>query len=65
MAQLHNKFTDTQVRELIEWYLAKKIGRKYVQEILVHTYQDIVNSLNDTKVSIDRELLTIKSINRS
>jgi hypothetical protein len=34
MAQLHNKFTDTQVRELIEWYLAKKIGRKYVQEIL-------------------------------
>ena len=34
MTQLHNKFADTQVREFIEWYLAEKIGRKYVQKIL-------------------------------
>jgi predicted acetyltransferase len=34
MVQIHKKFTDTQVRELIERYMAKKIGRKYVQEIL-------------------------------
>ena len=35
------------------------------QKELVHKYQDIVNSLNDTKVSIDRELLTRKNINTS
>jgi len=34
MVQMHKKFTDKQVKELIERYLAKKLGRKYVQEIL-------------------------------
>jgi len=34
MVQMHKKFTDIQVKELIERYIANKIGRKYVQEIL-------------------------------
>jgi len=34
MAQLHKKFTDSQVKELIERYLGKEIERKYIQQIL-------------------------------
>jgi hypothetical protein len=34
LAQLHRKFTDEQVKELIEKYLKKEVGRKYLQEIL-------------------------------
>jgi len=34
MTQLHKKFTDTQVRELLERYLRKEIERKYIQQIL-------------------------------
>jgi hypothetical protein len=34
LAQLHRKFTDKQVKELIEKYLRKEVGRKYLQEIL-------------------------------
>ncbi|MDO9528064.1 MAG: hypothetical protein Q7J27_02780, partial [Syntrophales bacterium] len=34
MVQLHKKFTDSQVKELIECYLRKEIERKYIQEIL-------------------------------
>ena len=34
MVQLHKKFTDSQVKELIERYLRKEIERKYVQEVL-------------------------------
>lgn len=34
MVQIHKKFNDIQVKELIERYIAKKVGRKYVQEIL-------------------------------
>ena len=34
MVQIHKKFTDSQVKDLIERYLDKKIERKYVQEIL-------------------------------
>ena len=34
MGQLHKKFTDTQVKELIERYLRKEIPRDYIQEIL-------------------------------
>jgi len=34
MAQLHKKFTDNQIKELIERYLNKEIERKYIQEIL-------------------------------
>ena len=34
MAQLHKKFADSQVKELIERYLKKEIERKYIQEIL-------------------------------
>ena len=34
MVQIHRKFNDIQVKELIERYIANKIGRKYVQEIL-------------------------------
>lgn len=34
MTQLHRKFTDDQVKELIEKYLRKEVGRKYLQEIL-------------------------------
>ena len=34
MAQLHKKFRDSQVKEMIERYLKKEIERKYIQEIL-------------------------------
>ncbi|MEN3189883.1 MAG: hypothetical protein ABDK78_03055 [Atribacterota bacterium] len=34
MKQLHKKFTDYQIKELITRYLKKKMARKYIQEIL-------------------------------
>jgi hypothetical protein len=34
MAQLHKKFTDSQIKELMERYLRKEIKRTYLQEIL-------------------------------
>lgn len=34
MAQLHKRFTDSQVKELMERYLKKEIKRSYLQEIL-------------------------------
>ena len=34
MVQLHKKFTDEQVKELVEKYLRKEVGRRYLQEIL-------------------------------
>lgn len=34
MKQVHNRFTDKQVRELLGRYVAEEIERKYVQEIL-------------------------------
>jgi len=34
MVQLHKKFRDSQVKELIERYLKKEIKRQYIQEIL-------------------------------
>lgn len=34
MAQLHKKFTDEQIKELIDRYLNKEIERTYIQEIL-------------------------------
>jgi hypothetical protein len=34
MVQLHKRFTDSQVKELIERYLGKEIERDYIQEIL-------------------------------
>jgi hypothetical protein len=34
MVQLHKRFTDSQVKELIERYLGKEIDRGYIQEIL-------------------------------
>lgn len=34
MTQLHRKFTDEQIKELIEKYLRKEVGRRYLQEIL-------------------------------
>jgi hypothetical protein len=34
MAQLHKKFTDSQVKELMERYLRGEIKRTYLQEIL-------------------------------
>ena len=33
MVQIHKKFTDAQVRDLLRRYLEKKIERKYLQEI--------------------------------
>lgn len=33
MVQLHKKFTDSQVKELIDRYLRKEIKRKYIQEV--------------------------------
>lgn len=34
MVQLHKRFTDSQVKELIERYLKKEIERRYIQEVL-------------------------------
>jgi hypothetical protein len=34
MKQLHKKFTDYQIKELITHYLKKKMARKYIQKIL-------------------------------
>jgi hypothetical protein len=34
MVQLHKRFTDSQVKELIERYLGKEIERDYIQEVL-------------------------------
>jgi hypothetical protein len=34
MTQIHKRFGDSQVKDLISRYLRKEIGRKYVQEIL-------------------------------
>jgi hypothetical protein len=34
MVQLHKNFSNNQVKELIQRYIDKKVGRKYVQEIL-------------------------------
>ena len=34
MAQIHKRFTDLQVKELIERYLKKEIERTYIQELL-------------------------------
>jgi hypothetical protein len=34
MAQIHRKFTDEQVKELIERYTRKELERTYIQEIL-------------------------------
>jgi len=34
MVQLHKKFTDSEVKNLIEHYLRKEIKKKYIQELL-------------------------------
>ncbi|HEU4343499.1 MAG TPA: hypothetical protein VFU31_18270, partial [Candidatus Binatia bacterium] len=34
MAQLHKKFTDTQVKEMLQRYLHNDIERPYIQQIL-------------------------------
>lgn len=34
LAQIHRRFTDDQVKELLEKYLRKEVGRKYLQDIL-------------------------------
>ena len=34
MVQLHKKFTDDQIKDLLNRYLKKEIERKYIQEIL-------------------------------
>lgn len=34
MAQLHGRFTDSQIKELLERYLRKEIQRDYIQQIL-------------------------------
>ena len=34
MVQLHKKFTDSQIKELISRYLRKEIKRNYIQDIL-------------------------------
>jgi len=36
MVQIHKKFTDSQVKELIERYLKREISIHYVLEILNH-----------------------------
>jgi len=53
MGQVHKKFTDDQVKELIERYLKKEIERTYVQEMLgIHKrrfFQLIAAYRNDPK----------------
>ncbi len=44
MTQLHKKFTDTQVKELIRRYLRKEIERTYIQEIMGIKNKEVLHS---------------------
>jgi len=65
MVQLHKRFTDRQVRELIERYLSKEIERDYIQEVLgigktrffalIHAYR---NSPHEFSVQYQRKTKT-------
>jgi hypothetical protein len=65
MVQLHKRFTDSQVKELIKRYLNKEIGRDYIQELLgigetrffalVHVYR---NSPHEFSVQYRRSTRT-------
>ncbi len=68
MAQLHKKFTDNQVKELLKLYLVKQIKRNYIQEILgikrrqfcklVSRYKDNLNgfSIQYTRIKQTRSI---------
>jgi hypothetical protein len=65
MTQLHKKFTDSQVKELVDRYLNKEIKRKFVQEILgigKTRFFEIVKNYNKNKdgfsVGYDRKNAT-------
>jgi len=52
MAQIHKKFTDSQVKELVRRYVNKEIKRKYVQEILgigKTRFFELVKNYNENK----------------
>ena len=52
MAQLHKKFTDSQVKELVSRYVNKEIKRKFVQEILgigKTRFFELVKNYNENK----------------
>jgi len=68
MVQIHKQFNDIQVKELIERYIAKKIGRKYVQEthrISPATERNIVKELKKEKELIENKNTPIKQYNYS
>ena len=62
MVQLHKRFTDSQVKELIERYLREEIDRQYIQEVLgigktrffalIHAYR---NSPHEFSVQYQRK----------
>ena len=65
MVQMHKRFTDSQVKELIERYLREEIDRQYIQEILgigktrffalIHAYR---NSPHEFSVQYQRKTKT-------
>ena len=63
--QLHKKFTDSQVKELIERYLKKEIERKYIQEILgikKRRLFELVKSYRENPDKTTPAYLIVKSI---
>ena len=60
-AQIHKKFSDEQVKELMQKYINKEVERKYLQEILgigksrfFELLQDFRNNPNDFSVEYNR-----------
>jgi len=68
MKQLHKKFTDYQIKELITRYLKKKIARKYIQKILgikKTRFFSLVKQLKIEKNLIKNKDIPIKYYNYS
>src|SRR3989304_2171676 len=68
MAQPHKKFTDSQIKELLERYVRNEIERKYVQQILGikdRRFFILIKQLSIEKELIGDENVPIKSYNYS
>ena len=49
MAQLHRRFTDSQVKELLERYLRNEIQKDHIQQILGIKKRRFLHSLKGTE----------------
>lgn len=54
MAQIHKKFTDSQVKEIMDRYLRKEIERTYIQEILGIKKRRFFTLIKDYKTNPDK-----------